>query len=590
MTDLSRIAPGLAVLMRYRRDWLQGDLAAGCAIAAVSLPLVLAYAAMIGVPPMAGLQSAILPLAVYALFGPSRRLVVGPDTAMCAVMAGVLVAMDLPEGDARLPAASALALVIGMFSLAGGALGAGRAAALLAKPVLVGFMTGVAVTLLGGQIARVTGVPIEAAQGLVRPLLELVKRLPEVHTATLILAVALFGVIRLGQRWLPEVPAVPVVLVAAIALSALLDLGHAGVALVGAVPGGWPQPALPLPDVPWDLLLEGGGAIAIIGFASGIVPARAFGTSDGLRTDPNRELTGFGLANIAAGLVQGFGVTGTTSRTAVAHSAGARSPAASLVAAAVLALVSVFFTGPLALLPQAALGAILASTAIDMIGIGVFRRLWRIDRIEFVIAVLTTIGVVAFGVLPAVAVAVLLTLLNFLRTASWPRDARLGRIPGQTGLWKLHLHAEAEPIPGILVYQFQGSPVFVTADRLGERLPHVIRRAPAATTHLVLDCSAMTSLDSTGVEILEQAVTDAGRRGMHTVIGGGHARFRRLLVRSSLLAALPRFETAELAVAAIEAGAARHAGGGAARDALTAQPGGTDGAGGDHPHGADAPR
>jgi MFS superfamily sulfate permease-like transporter len=137
--------------------------------------------------------------------------------------------------------------------------------------------------------------------------------------------------------------------------------------------------------------------------------------------------------------------------------------------------------------------------------------------------------------------------------ASWPRDARLGRIPGRAGLWKLHLHPEADPIPGILVYQFQGSPVFVTADRLGERLPHVIRRAPTGTTHLVLDCSAMTTLDSTGVEILEHAVSDAARRGMTTVIGGGHARFRKRLTRSPLLAGLQRFETAELAVAGIEA-------------------------------------
>lgn len=166
--ELNRHAPGLYALTRYRRRWLAGDLAAGCAIAAVSLPLALAYAAIVGVPPMAGLQSAILPLAVYALFGPSRRLVVGPDTAMCAVMAGVLVAMDLPEGAARLPAASALALVIGVFSLAGGALGAGRAATLLAKPVLVGFLTGVAATLLGGQIARVTGVPLQSP-GFFRP-------------------------------------------------------------------------------------------------------------------------------------------------------------------------------------------------------------------------------------------------------------------------------------------------------------------------------------------------------------------------------------------------------------------------------------
>jgi MFS superfamily sulfate permease-like transporter len=453
----------------------------------------------------------------------------------------------------RLPAASALALVVGALSLAGGALGAGRAAALLAKPVLVGFLTGVAATLLGGQIARVTGVPLET-RGLFRPLIELSGRLSEVHAATLILAAALFGAIRLGRQLLPGVPAVPIALVAAIAASALLDLGSAGVALVGSVPGGWPQPALPLPDVPIDLLLEGGGAVAIIGFASGIVPARAFGARDGLRTDPNRELTGFGLANFAAGLVQGFAVTGTSSRTAVAYSAGARSPLASLIAAAVLALSSAFLTGPLALLPQAALGAILVSTAIDMVDAATFRRLWRIDRMEFFIAVLTIAGVLAFGVLPAVAVAVVLTLLNLLRMASWPRDARLGRIPGRAGLWKLHLHPEARQIPGIVVYQFQGSPVFVTADRLGERLPRVIHRAPPGTTHLVLDCSAMTFLDSTGVEVLEHAVIDAKQRGLFTVIGGGHARFRKRLTRSIILAGLRRFETAETAVEAIEAG------------------------------------
>lgn len=211
--------------------------------------------------------------------------------------------------------------------------------------------------------------------------------------------------------------------------------------------------------------------------------------------------------------------------------------------------------GPLlAPLPLTVLAAILIATGAGLIDPRAFRRLWDIDRREFWIALITALGVVAVDALKTVALGVLLSLANYLRMASRPRDARLGRIPGRPGLWKLHLHPEAKPIPGILVWQFQGSPVFGAADRLGERLPRAIAKAEPGTRFLVLDCSAMTVLDSTGAEVLERAVATAEAAGLKVVLGGGHARFRNRLKRSPSLAALPWFDGAEAAVEAIERG------------------------------------
>lgn len=553
MIRVGTVLPGIAAFRGYHVRFLAGDVAAGLAVAAVSVPMALAYAAMVGLPPETALRAAIVGLAAYALFGPSPRLVVGPDTALCAVLADVLGRLAVTEPAGRGETAAALALGTGAVLLAAGASGVGRAAVLLARPVLVGFVAGVGLTLIGSQLGRLVGLD-GPGSGLVGPVFSLLGRLSDVRLPALALGLASLLAMLAWSRLVPRVPAAPVVLALALGLAAVLDLPGLGVAVLGPVPSAVPMLALPRADVPAEPFGEGVVALAVIAFASGVIPARAFNARAGLLTDPNAELRGLGLANLAAGLTGGFAVTGTSSRTAVAFALGARSPLAALTASLALGLAASRLGPLLAPLPVAVLAAILIATGAGLIDPRAFRRLWDIDRREFWIALITALGVVAVDALKTVALGVLLSLANYLRMASRPRDARLGRIPGRPGLWKLHLHPEAKPIPGILVWQFQGSPVFVAADRLGERLPRAIAKAEAGTRFLVLDCSAMTVLDSTGAEVLERAVAAAEAAGLTVVLGGGHARFRNRLKRSPSLAALPWFDSAEAAVEAIERG------------------------------------
>ncbi|WP_255032134.1 SulP family inorganic anion transporter [Bordetella genomosp. 1] len=533
----------------------RGDALAGLSVAAVALPVGLAYATLMGVPAAAGLWAAIAGMLGYALFGASRTLIVGPDTATCTLIAATLTGMAIVAPEERLAAAAGMALVVGLGCLAARLFRLGALANLLSRPVLVGYMAGVAITLAGAQFAALTGVGPRGSD-LLRPFAEVSRLVTQVHWPTLVfglLCVAFLAALRLTRpRW----PG-PILLVAISCLvSWLLNFPALGIAVVGDIPAGLPALHLPerMHDV--DALLMGAAGVLLVSFSSGIVTARSFAARTGETVDPNRELVGFGAANIAAGLFQGFVVTGADSRTAVGLSAGARSPLTSVVAALALALVVSVATGVLYWLPQAALAAILLLAALHLFDWRAFATLARISRAELAFAVLATVGVVFYGVLTGVVVAVTATLMYVMYVTATPRDALLGRLPGDTALCKLHLNPTAKPVPGTVVWLFESSIWFFNADAFRRRAREVMVLGQGARW-FVLDAEAMTHADADAIDALTQLRNEVEARGMTLLLAGGHGNFRMALDRSGLADAIGRdriFLTPEQAVEAVEAG------------------------------------
>jgi len=537
----------------YRAADLAGDVSAGLSVAAVAVPVGLAYAAIVGLPPQAGLYSAILPAAAYAVFGPSRILV-GPDAATCILVGATLTQLGLATIEERTQVAAVLALVVGVFCFAGSALRLGVVANFLSKPILTGYLVGVAATLFVGQYQSLTGVPI-GSHGIVVPTIELLRNLQQIHGPTLATGVALFLIMRLLKRLAPRFPGAVAVLILGIGLSWTLNLSAAGLPVVGEIPRSLPLPPTTLPAIDWSTLILDALGVTVVSFSSGIVTARSFAAQLGQPVDPNRELRGFAAANIAAALVQGFPVTGADSRTAVSISAGGRTRLAALISALALAALILFLNEPLALLPMAALGAILASAAIDLLDLRGLWRLREVSRFEFLLGVLTAVSVVAFGVMNAIMIAVAASLLHLLRAASTPRDALLGVIPGVPGLQKLHRQPNAAPVPGMLIYLFEGSPLFLNATRLKRRALLAVQRSPAPIRWFVLDASAMVALDSTAHDELRALIAELRRQGITFVLAGGHGRFRDVVERSGLGREIGPdhvFETTAEAVAALQ--------------------------------------
>jgi sulfate permease, SulP family len=362
-------------LAGYRSSWLPTDILAGLSVAAVALPTAIAYPAIAGLPPQAGLYAAILPPIGYAVFGPSRQLMVGPDTATTMMLASALLSLGVSAPDERVAAAAAFALAVGLCCIVAGFVGLGIIANFLSRPVLMGFLSGVALDLLAGQIKRLTAVPIGSG-GLLRPLIEFATKLDRLHLPTLLLGLGLFVALRLLHRYAPRLPGPLLAIAAGILLSFALDLPSRGVALVGAIPRALPSLALPLPGgIAIDQFALGTLGILLVSFGSGIVTARSFGAKNHYSVDANRELVGFGAANIASGLFGGFPVTSSDSRTAVNDAVGGHSQLVGLVAAGGLLGAVLFLGDLLAYLPEAALGAVIASAALDLIDPQGFRSL-----------------------------------------------------------------------------------------------------------------------------------------------------------------------------------------------------------------------
>jgi high affinity sulfate transporter 1 len=528
----------LPSLRGYQAQWLKADVSAGLAIAAVGIPSAIAYPAIAGLPPETGIYASIASVIGYAVFGPSRRLIVGPDAPTMAVLAGVIgtVLAGIPDATSadRVMAASLIALGVGLICLLGSVFRLGKLASLLSRPILSGFFVGVGISILIGQIGRVTGLSIES-DGFLLPLVELAQKAQSIHLPSFLLAASMFAVLQLARMWKLVVPGPVIVVLLSVALSAAFDFEALGIRIVGDLPAGLPTLQFPwIWGLPYVDLLLGSAAVFVVSFGAGIITARSFGERTGETVNANAELTGFGAANIASGFLGGFPVTSSDSRTAVNLSVGGRSQVAGLTAAVVLGVAMLFFSDLMRILPIPALGAILISAALSVIDPTTLKQIWKISKIEFGFALIALMGAVSFGVLQGVVIAIIATFIYVTLNAMQPRVVLLGRLPGRKGFYKLHRSAEATPIKGLTICFVQGSVLFVNSDHVKAQLDGIIESSLPDCRWLVIDASAITQIDTTGTDMLLGIRDGLQRHGIVLAFAEVQSNVAAILKRAGL--------------------------------------------------------
>ena len=508
--------PGFRMLASYRVGWASHDVVAGLVLTTLLVPQGMAYAELAGLPAITGLYTSILCLLGYAVFGPSRILVLGPDSSLGPMIAATILPLLAAGGDPEraVALASMLALLVGAFMAVGGAFGLGFVADLLSKPTMIGYMNGLAITIVVGQLPKLFGFSVDA-NGLRAETRAFVDGVADGKTVTAALAVGVFGlaVILVLQRFLPKIPAILVAVVTSILATSLFDLANHGVTLVGTLPQGFPPLTLPdikTSDVP--LLIGGALGIALVALADTISTASAFAERTGQDVDGSQEMVGIGAANIAAGFFQGFPVSTSGSRTAVAEQAGAKTQVTGLVGALTIALMLLFLPGLMKNLPQPTLAAVVIAAALSLTDISGTRRLWQQRREDFALSIAAFLGVALLGVLAGIAIAVALSVMSVFRRAWRPYQTVLGRVDGLPGYHDLRSYPDAEVLPGLVVFRFDAPLFFANARTFRDQIRRLASADPPPTW-IIVAAEPITDIDTTAADMLEdldQRINAAG--------------------------------------------------------------------------------
>ncbi|CDP85788.1 MULTISPECIES: SulP family inorganic anion transporter [Mycolicibacterium] len=506
--------PGLGQFAGYQRSWLRGDVLAGVTVAAYLVPQVMAYATVAGLPPVAGLWAALAPMAVYAVLGSSRQLSVGPESTTALMTATALAPLAIGD-PARYAAMSAvLALLVGVICLAAGLGRLGFLAELLSRPVLVGYMTGVAVIMISGQLGKVTGVDVTGDE-FIDQVRSFVTGIGSVQLPTVVLSATVLVLLLVLYRISPRFPGPLVAVLIATAVVWLFSLDDKGIRVVGGIPSGLPNLTLP-PVTLTELvtLVVPAIGIAVVAFSDNALTARTFAARKGETVDANAELRALGVCNLTAGVTQGFPVSSSGSRTALGDTVGSRTQLYSLVMLATVLAVMLAGRDLLEHFPMAALGALVVYAALRLIDVAEFRRLARFRRSELLLAVATTAAVLGLGVLYGVLVAITLSLVDALRRIARPHDSVLGYVPGIAGMHDVDDYPEAELIPGLVVYRYDAPLFFANAEDFRERALAAVAEADGPVEWFVLNAEAQVDPDLTAVDALEQLRRELTARGI----------------------------------------------------------------------------
>jgi high affinity sulfate transporter 1 len=510
--------PLLRDLRHYRREWLSHDVIAGLSVAAVQVPTAIAYATLAGFPPEVGLYASMLPVLVYALFGSSRQLVIGPDAATCAMIAALLLPLANGDMGLYLKLSAALAITAGLLMVIGGMTRMGFIVNFFARPILIGFLNGIALSIIAGQLGKLLGIAV-VYRDFAPSLVELARRLGETHVFSLGLGLATLALLIVIQRRSPRAPTALIALLVAGLAVFLSGLDQYAVKLVGEVPSGLPGAAVPgLGYAGVQSIFMDAVGLVIVSFTSGMLTARSFAARNGYAINADQEMRAIGFANVASGLFGGFAVTGADSRTAVNDASGGKTQLVSVIAALATAVVALFLAVPLAHLPVAALAAVLIFSAWGLLDIAGMRHLRAIDRFEFRLSVFTTVGVLVIGVLPGVVIAIALALLQVLVKIYRPADTLLGSVPGEEGYNDLSLSEDARPVPGIIIYRFDAPLLFFNADYFKARVLSLVDSDTPRPRWFVLNAEAISQLDSTGAQAIIELIGDLRTRGVQLVI------------------------------------------------------------------------
>ena len=523
---IARVAPGLGSLLRYERSNAPHDLVAGLSVAAVALPVGVAYAELAGFNPVVGLYSSILPLLAYAIFGTSRQLIVGPDAATCALVTAAVAPLAAGNQATYESLSMTLAFLAGLFCIAASFVKLGALADFLSKPILVGFLNGIALSIILGQIGKVFGYPISAG-GIIPRLAEFVSKLGLTHVPTLAVGVGTFIILLLTPRIFKRVPAALVAMILAAIAVRLLGLEQQGVKIVGDVPAGLPP--IRFPRFSLDLIptiLGDAAGLALVSFSSMMLTSRSFASKNRYDVDADREFAALGAANIASAFSQGFAVSGADSRTAMNDATGGRTQAAGIVAASTVAVVLLFLTGPLRYVPIPALGAVLVMAGLSLVNLEGLKTIYRIERREFALSIIATLGVVAIGAIHAILFVVVLATLRFVRLVARPKVEILGQVQGLPGLHSVERHPGAATIPGLLVLRFNAPIVFFNAPYFKRELLAAVQAAGPSLRWVVLDMLPITVIDATGLQVAQEIAEELEGRGALLVAAGRQTEWR----------------------------------------------------------------
>ena len=512
--------PGKRTLSSYRASWLRKDLVAGLVLVTLLVPQGMAYAELAGLPPITGLYTSILCLTGYAVFGPSRILVLGPDSSLGPMIAATILPLVGANGDpARAVAlASMLALIVGGITVLGGVFKLGFIADLLSKPTMIGYMNGLAVTILIGQLPKLFGFSIDA-DGFIAETRDFFNGVRNGETVTAALAIGLFGIaliVVLG-RFLPKLPGILAAVVLSIAAARIFQLDEHGVKLVGTLPQGFPPltiPSVSLSDL--SVLVAGALGIVIVTLADTIATASAFATRTGQEFDGSQEMIGIGASNIAAGLFQGFPVSTSGSRTAVAEQSGAKTQVTGVVGAVAIVLMLVLAPGLLRNLPQPTLAAVVIVASLSLADIPGTVRLWHQRREDFLVAVAAFLGVVLIGVLAGIAIAVALSIVSVFRHAWWPYQAVLGRVHDLPGYHDLTGYPDAEVLPGLVLFRFDAPLFFANARTFRDQI-RMLASAEPAPSWVVVAAEPITDVDTTAADMLKDLDEELNTVGVSLV-------------------------------------------------------------------------
>lgn len=510
-----RWLPGVLMLKNYHLDWLPKDLAAGLVLTSMLVPVGIAYAEASGVPGIYGLYATIVPLLAYALFGPSRILVLGPDSSLAAPILAVVLPLSGGDPMRAITLASMMAVVSGLVCILAGLLRLGFVTELLSKPIRYGYMNGIALAVLASQIPKLFGISIEG-DGPLRDFWELVEAIAAGKANWYSFAVGAGSlVLILLLKPFKRLPGILIVVILATLAVSFFDLGRFGVKVLGELPQGLPTFALPwLSGVDIATVVLGGAAVAIVSFADTSVLSRTYAARTGAHVDPNQEMVGLGAANLAAGLFQGFPISSSSSRTPVAEAAGSKTQLTGVVGALAVAALLLIAPDLLRYLPNSALAAVVIAAVIGLFEFADLKRIYRIQRWEFWLSMACFAGVAVFGAIPGICLAIVIAVLEFLWDGWRPYFAILGRVDGLRGYHDIKRYPDARRVPGLVLFRWDAPLFFANAELFRECLLEAIEESPTPVRRVVVAAEPVTSVDVTSADMLEELLARLRERGI----------------------------------------------------------------------------
>jgi high affinity sulfate transporter 1 len=536
---LFKIFPGLKLINSYKKEYFIKDIFAGLSVAAIVLPIGIAYAAIIGLPPQAGLYSSILPMVVYALLGSSRQLILGPDSATCLLVASMIAPIAAAGSDQYQALSVLIAFMVGTLCIIGGLFKLGMIANFLSKPILTGYLNGLAISIILGQMGKLFGFELESKEFFLT-LFEFVSKLENLNIYTAIIGGGAIVLILGMKKFFPRLPApLLAVIIGIIIISVFKDTKD--ITLVGYIPPGFPSFAIPkVENVNFLTLAYESAGIVLISFCSMMLTSKSFASRNGYTVKPNQDFIALGVADVMSGLSQGFVISGADSRTAVNNASGGKTQLVSVFAAFAILICLLFFTDFLSLLPVTVLSAIIITACLGLFDIRYAKNLYRLSRIEFFISILTSVSVILIGVLPGVLIAIALSMFRLIRAAAHPRISVQGELKGTTIYQNIQDNPEAVQIPGLLVFKIESAMLFFNSDYLKSHILELIEDQKEKVECIILNAVSVNMIDVTAADTLENLIRELSDKGITVLIARANAQFQDMITKMYLYENAPK--------------------------------------------------